>query len=493
MLTVVVTSSTVAPAASTPKDPWPALAALVLGFFMIMIDTTIVAVATPAIIKDLHASVTAVVWVTSGYLLAYAVPVLITGRLGDRYGPKNLYILGLVVFTAASLWCGLTTTVGGLIVARVVQGLGASLITPQTMSIITRIFPAERRGKAMSLWGATAGVAMVVGPLLGGILTDWQGWQWIFYVNVPVGIIALAMAFKLLPTLPTHSHKFDWLGVALSGLAMFGIVFGIQEGHDYDWGTISGIVSVPALIIGGLVIFAGFVWWQAKGAAEPLVPLSLFRERNFMLSNIAIIAISFSFTSMGFPLMLWAQVVRGMSPTKAALMMVPLAVMSIVLAPKVGSLTDKIHPRIITGIGFSLVTLGFVALAAMMSPTRNLWLLAIPMAVMGAGSAAVWAPLAATSMRGLPLSLAGAGSGVYNAARQLGAVLGSAGIAVLMDIRIAANHLPAFNGHGSGPLPARALQPFSDAMAQALLLPPAILLFGVVAVLFFRKLPTPRS
>ena len=154
------------------KDPWPALFALCLGFFMILVDSTIVSVATPAIISDLHADVNDVVWVTSAYLLAYAVPVLITGRLGDRFGPKRLYMSGLTVFTLASLWCGLTGSVEMLIVARVVQGLGASMITPQTMAIITRIFPAARRGKAMALWGATAGVATLVGPILGGVLVD---------------------------------------------------------------------------------------------------------------------------------------------------------------------------------------------------------------------------------------------------------------------------------------------------------------------------------
>ncbi|BBH17259.1 MFS transporter [Nocardioides baekrokdamisoli] len=493
-----MTQTTAAQAPSTEKDPWPALFALVVGFFMIMVDTTITAVATPAIIKDLNASVTSVVWVTSAYLLAYAVPVLITGRLGDRYGPKNLYIIGLTVFTAASLWCGLTTTVGALIVARVVQGLGASMITPQTMAIITRIFPAERRGKATALWGATAGVALVVGPLLGGILVDWQGWQWIFYVNIPVGVIALAMAVRLLPKLDNRSHHFDWLGVVLSGIAMFGIVFGIQEGHDYHWGKVTGFISVPLFIIGGLLFGAVFVLWQARGAAEPLVPLSLFRERNFSLSNVGIMAISFSFTAMGFPLMIWAQVVRGLSPTHAAMMMLPLAIMSIVLAPKVGQLTDRIHPSLIVGTGFAGVILGFVSLSLLMNPHRSLFILAIPMAIMGAGSAGVWAPLTATATRGLPMSLAGAGAGVYNAARQIGAVLGSAAIAVLMDSRLAAHGLDQDLSklQQLKPTPAQLEafhQHFSDSMAQSLLLPPAILVLGLAAVLFYRKLPTPTA
>lgn len=172
-------------------SPWRALWALVVGFFMILVDMTIVSVATPAIMTDLGAGVDAVVWVTSGYLLAYAVPLLITGRLGDRFGPRRVYLAGLAIFTLASLWCGLTSSVGWLVAARVVQGLGASLMTPQTMAVITRTFPADSRGKAMSLWGSVAGVATLVGPVLGGLLVDALGWEWIFFVNVPVGVVGL--------------------------------------------------------------------------------------------------------------------------------------------------------------------------------------------------------------------------------------------------------------------------------------------------------------
>src|SRR5690349_20377007 len=161
---------------------------------MILVDMTIVTVATPDIVKELHAPQNAVLWVTSAYLLAYAVPVLITGRLGDTIGPKWMYLAGLALFTAASLWCGLSDSIEMLTAARVVQGIGAAMITPQTMAVITRIFPAERRGKAMALWGATAGVATLVGPILGGVLVDGLGWEWIFFINIPVGVLGLFLA-----------------------------------------------------------------------------------------------------------------------------------------------------------------------------------------------------------------------------------------------------------------------------------------------------------
>src|SRR5580765_4368216 len=178
------------------RSPWPALWAMVIGFFMILVDNTIVSVATPSIARVLHASVNGVIWLTSAYLLAYAVPLLVTGRLGDRFGPKNLYLVGLTIFTASSLWCGLTDSVSALITARVVQGLGASMMTPQTMAVITRTFPAAKRGSAMSLWGATAGVATLVGPILGGFLVDLAGWEWIFFVNVPIGVVAFVLGVR---------------------------------------------------------------------------------------------------------------------------------------------------------------------------------------------------------------------------------------------------------------------------------------------------------
>jgi len=222
-----------APVTQTSRQAWLALWAMVIGFFMILVDTTIVSVALPTLMHDLEADVSQVIWVNSGYLLAYAVPLLITGRLGDRFGPRRLYLTGLTVFTLASLWCSLSGDITWLIVARVVQGLGASMLTPQTMAVITRTFPPHRRGQAMSLWGATAGVAMLVGPLAGGLLIDHGGWEWIFCINVPVGIVGLVLAYLLVPRLPIHSHHFDWTGVALSAVGMFCLVFGIQEGDSY--------------------------------------------------------------------------------------------------------------------------------------------------------------------------------------------------------------------------------------------------------------------
>lgn len=470
--------------------PWPALWALCLGFFMILVDTTIVSVATPALMRGLGADINAVIWVTSAYLLAYAVPLLITGRLGDRFGQRRMYLIGLVVFTAASVWCGLSQGIEMLIVARVFQGLGAALMTPQTMAVITRIFPPERRGQAMGAWGAVAGAATLVGPLLGGVLVDSLGWEWIFFVNVPVGVIAFAMALRLVPKLPTRSHKFDWLGVALSGIGMFLVVFGIQEGAKYDWGTISGVISVPLLIVVGLVFFAVFVFWQSKTTGEPLVPLRLFKDRNFSIANIAITAMSFAITGLLLPLMLFTQMVLGYSPTQSALLMTPMAVITGVLAPFVGRLVDRVHPRYIAGPGLLLLAISVVWFGVLMAPGASVPLMLAPVCLMGVASACIWSPLSATATRNLAHDVAGAGSGVYNATRQLGAVLGSAAIAAVMAARLTANGLPASGDGGEASshverLPAVMWDGYAQAMGESMYLPAAALVVGVIATMFF--------
>ncbi|MET3920386.1 DHA2 family efflux MFS transporter permease subunit [Arthrobacter sp. UYEF20] len=474
--------------------PWPALWSLVIGFFMILIDTTIVSVANPKIMEGLNADINAVIWVTSAYLLAYAVPLLITGRLGDRFGPKKLYLTGLVVFTLASLWCGLSGDVQTLIEARVLQGLGAALMTPQTMAVITRIFPPDRRGAAMGIWGATAGVATLVGPILGGVLVDGLGWEWIFFINIPVGIVGFILALRYVPALSTHPHKFDIPGVLLSAVGLFLLVFGIQEGETYNWGTIAGPITVWGLIIAGLVVLTAFVVWQRYNKGEPLLPLSLFKDRNFSLANIGITTVGFAVTSFTLPLIFYYQIVRGLTPTQSALMMVPMALISGGLAPVVGKIIDRVNPKYITASGLLLMSVALFWNAFLMHPDTPIWLFLLPSAVLGFANAGIWAPLSTTATRNLPPRQAGAGAGVYNTTRQIGAVLGSAAIAVLIQARLAAELPAAPGGSGEaspmsfgGTLPAALHEGFSTAMGQSILLPAAVILLGAAVALFFAK------
>jgi EmrB/QacA subfamily drug resistance transporter len=464
-------------------NPWHALWALLIGFFMILVDATIVAVANPAIMSSLGADYDAVIWVTSAYLLAFAAPLLVSGRLGDRYGPKNIYLLGLAVFTVASLWCGLSDTIGMLIAARVVQGVGAALLTPQTLSVITRIFPANGRGVAMSVWGATAGVATLVGPLAGGVLVEQLGWQWIFIVNVPVGVIGLAAAVWLVPVLPTQGRGFDIPGVLLSGVGLFLIVFALQEGQAYGWAP--WIWAASAV---GVAAMATFFCWQSVNAGQPLIPLSIFGDRDFSMSNIGVAIIGFVATAMIVPLMFYAQAVCGMSPTEAALLTAPMAVATGVLAPAVGRIVDRSHPRPVVGFGFSVMAIGLTWLSIEMTPETPVWRLVIPITAMGVGMAFIWSPLAATATRKLPPQLAGAGSGVYNTTRQVGSALGSAAIAACVVSRLHAELPGAADAtqwtEGSvTQLPVFLRGPFAAAMSQAMLLPAFVALFGVVAAL----------
>jgi EmrB/QacA subfamily drug resistance transporter len=464
-------------------NPWNALWAMLVGFFMILVDSTIVSVANPTIMDKLQTNYDAIIWVTSAYLLAYAVPLLVAGRLGDRFGPKNLYIIGLVVFTLASLWCGLSGSIETLIAARVVQGIGAALLTPQTLSTITRIFPPERRGVAMSVWGATAGVATLVGPLAGGLLVDHLGWQWIFFVNVPIGAIGIGLAVWLIPVLPTSKHQFDWLGVALSGVAMFLVVFALQEGQSHSWAP-----WIWAMIGGGVVMMAVFVYWQAVNKKEPLIPLRIFRDRDFSLSNVGTAVIGFAIVALIVPLMFYAQAVCGLTPTRSALLTAPMAIASGVLAPFVGKLVDRAHPRPIIGFGFSTLAIALTWLSIEMTPTTPIWRLLLPLAAMGVGMAFIFAPLAATATRNLPPQLAGAGSGVFNATRQVGSVLGSASMAAFMTSRISAE-MPGGQAQPAGQgsvqqLPAFLHAPFAAALSQSMLLPAFVALFGIVAAMF---------
>lgn len=464
--------------------PWPALWALVIGFFMILVDTTIVAVANPRIMISLQADVNQVIWVTSAYLLTYAVPLLVTGRLGDRFGPKRVYLVGLALFTASSLWCGLSGSIEMLIAARAVQGLGASLLTPQTMAVITRTFPPQSRGRAMSLWGAAAAVATLVGPILGGLLVDSLGWEWIFFVNVPVGVVGLIVAWRLVPDLEIHSHQFDLPGVALWAVGMTSVVFAIQEGENYGWGA-----GVWSLLVFGILVLAGFVVWQWRGRGEPLLPLRLFADRNFALANWSISMVGIAVTGTAVPLAFYYQLVLGFSPTRAALQMVPTAVLSGLLAPVVGRLVDRVHPRILATGGLLVMAASLAWYAAWMVPDASLWWrMLAPATLMGLGTSFTYSPVGTTATFNLAPADAGAGSGIYNSMRQVGAVLGSAAIAALMQVQISA-HAPGAEGaasRGGSALSPEQLAGFSQAMAVTMLLPAIAALAGAVATFFFQ-------
>ncbi|MGE2720052.1 DHA2 family efflux MFS transporter permease subunit [Mycolicibacterium celeriflavum] len=463
------------PNAPAGRPSLRAVWAMMIGFFLIVVDSTIVAVANPVIKGDFAASYHAVIWVTSAYLLVFAALLPVGGRLGDRFGPRSLYVAGLAAFTLASLWCGVSESIGMLIAGRVAQGVGAAMMTPQTLSAVTRIFPPQQRGVPMSLWGATAAVGMLVGPLAGGLLVDGLGWRWIFLVNIPIGAAGLVLALRLIPALPRRAHHLDALGVLLSGAGICLIVFALQEGRHHEWGP-----TTWAAIAGGCAFLAGFVLWQSIQRSEPLVPLELFRRRDFALSNVGIALISFTIVAFAVPLMFYLQDVRGMPATHAGLVTAPMAVATGVLAPIVGRLVDRVAPRSIVCPGFTLTAVALVWLALEMNQSAPIWRITLPLTLIGAAGALTWEPLAVIASRTLPDDLAGAGSAVFNTIRQVGATLGSASIAALLatvadiDSHDDSELVPALSGTAT-----------VEAMSHSMLLPAAAAGIGAIAAFFF--------
>ncbi len=452
------------------------------GFFMILVDSTIVSVAIPAITAGLDASYNEVIWVNSAYLLAYAVPLLITGRLGDRFGPRTLYLTGLALFTASSLACGLAGSIEALIVARAVQGLGGAMVTPQTMSVMIRTFAPNERGGAMGVWGATAGLATVTGPLLGGLLVDAAGWPWIFYINVPVGVAGLALAWVHVPALERFARNFDWPGVAVSSAGMFGLIFGIQEGDRLNWDA-----RAIGLIAGGAALLAVFVWSQARTRRDALVPLELFGDRNFSLAALTIATVGFTMSTHMIPWMIYTQSVPALTPTQAALLILPTGLVSGLLSPWIGSLTNTHPPKPFAIAGLTLTGVSVALTALLATPELSpVWMLGVSV-VSGLGNSMMWGPLSMIATRNLTPRLAGAGSSVYNTLRQVGAVIGSASIAAAMSTQLSARIGPGVAGAPThaGPLPAALHEPFSQAMSASLWVPAAVILAGAAVALFF--------
>lgn len=449
------------------KNPWLALLVLCLGFFVILLDTTIVNVAVPTMLDSLRASLDQILWVMNAYLLTIAVLLITAGRLGDIFGQRNLFALGLGLFTLASIACGLSQDANQLIVARVVQGVGAAILSPQALAIVTTIFPAERRGAALGIMGAVTALASVAGPTLGGLLVTYLDWRWIFYVNVPIGIAGIALGFRFVPDVrPGRRHRLDLVGVLLATAGLFGIVFGLIEGQRYDWGAIAGTwLTIPEVIAGGVALVAAFLVWE-RYQTEPLLPLSLFRNRNYSIM-VGLSALNF-FGMFGFMFTttIYMQSVLGMSAIVAGLTTLPLSIAIMVVSPFAGRLTDRIGGRYILMLGSLLFAAGIASLAMVESISSNSFTFVIPLAVSGLGMGCMIAPIMTVAMHEIRPAMAGAASGLLNTSRQIGAVIGAAVIGAVLQNQLAtAMHDQAVTA--STQLPAALRQRFVDGFASA--------------------------
>jgi EmrB/QacA subfamily drug resistance transporter len=424
--------------AQARTNPWLVLLVLTTGFFMILLDTTIVNVAIPAMSTGLSTTLDQILWVLNAYILVYAVLLITAGRLGDLFGQRTLFAIGLFVFTLASALCGISQSVNELIAARVLQGVGGALLTPQTLAILTSIFPPERRGAAFGVWGGVAGLATIAGPTIGGAIITYINWRWIFFINVPIGIAALIATFAIIPDLrPGRRQGWDLVGVALATGGLFGIVFGLIEGQRYNWGQItSTVITIPEVIGAGAVLIVLFIIWE-RFQKQPLVPLSLFEDRNFAVANWIAAAISFGMLSMFLPITIYLQSVRGFSALGAGLTIAPMSLTSMVVAPFAGRFSDRIGGKYILMTGISLFTIGMGSLAFVAGPDST-WINFLPPTIIaGAGMGMTFAPMTTVAMRNISPRIAGAASGVLNTIRQLGAAVGSAVIGAILQNRLA--------------------------------------------------------
>jgi EmrB/QacA subfamily drug resistance transporter len=443
--------------AQARTNPWLVLVVLTTGFFMILLDTTIVNVAIPSMSAGLNTTLDQILWVLNAYILVYAVLLITAGRLGDLFGQRTLFAIGLFVFTLASALCGLSQNVGELIAARILQGVGGALLTPQTLSIITSLFPPERRGAAFGVWGGVAGLATLAGPTVGGAIITYINWRWIFFINVPIGIGALIATFLIIPDLrPGRHHGWDIVGVILTTAGLFAIVFGLIEGQRYSWGTYAYGVTIPEIIGAGVALIVVFVVWE-RYQAEPLLPLSLFADRNFAVANWIAAAISFGMLSLFLPITIYLQSVRGFSALTAGLTLAPMSVTSMIFAPFAGRMADRFGGKYILTAGITLFTIGFATFTFVAGPDSNWLTFLLPAIIAGAGMGMTFAPMTTVAMRDISPRIAGAASGVLNTTRQLGAAIGSAVVGALLQNHLATTlHDQAISHAASLPIAFRA-------------------------------------
>jgi EmrB/QacA subfamily drug resistance transporter len=412
---------------------WWTLAAVAFGLFMIMLDNTIVNVALPSIQRSLHMSISSLEWIVTAYALTFAALLITGGKLGDLYGRRKMFILGLAVFTLASLACGLAPNAGFLIGARAVQGVGAALMNPATLSIITTTFAPKERGQAIGIWAGVSALALAIGPLLGGLIVDNINWHWIFYVNVPVGVVGIIVSRLVITESRDTSHEqsIDLPGLVTSGASLLALSYALIEGNRHGWGS----PEIVGLFVGAAVLLAVFIWLELRQRL-PMLDLGLFRIGAFAGANIVAMLVSLGMFGVFFFISLYVQNVLGFSPTKAGAVFLPMTVLIIVVAPIAGKLSDRVGSRWLMGAGMSI--LGVSLLLYQRIGVHSSFVSLLPQLVLGGiGMALTMSPMTSAAMGAVPVDKAGVGSGVLNSFRQMG---GSLGIALMGAILLSYEH-----------------------------------------------------
>lgn len=402
---------------------WWTLAAVAFGLFMIMLDNTVVNVALPAIQRDLDMQLSELEWIVSGYALTFAALMLIGGKLADAYGRRLVFVTGIAIFTLASLACGLASSGEMLIAARVAQGVGAALMNPATLSIIAVTFPPRQRGTAIGIWAGVSALALAIGPLVGGLLTEHAGWNWIFFVNVPIGALGIAASFLLIDESRDETHeRLDLPGLATSGLGLFTLTYGLIEANNYGWGS----ARIVAAFVVAAVSLAAFVLLERRQRA-PMLDLTLFRNRTYVGANLAMLLVALAMFGVFFFVSLFMQNILGYSAVEAGAAFLPMTILIIVIAPLAGRASDRWGSRWLMAGGMVLLAAQLLYFSQLSTDT-TFWLLLPALVLGGFGMSMTMTPSSAAAMRAVPVEKAGVGSAVLNACRQVG---GSTGIALM--------------------------------------------------------------
>jgi len=439
---------------------WFTLAAVSFGLFMIMLDNTVVNVALPSIQRDLGTDLAQLQWIVTGYALTFAALMLIGGKVADAYGRRLIFVVGIAVFTAASLWCGLAGSGDELIAARVLQGVGAALMNPATLSIIAATFPPHQRGTAIGIWAGTSALALAIGPLVGGLITEHLDWSWIFFVNVPVGILAVAASFLFIDESRDSTHvRLDLPGLATSAVGLFALTYALIEANTYGWDSAR---ILGAFAVAGVSILA-FVLLERYQRA-PMLPLELFRNGTYTGANLVVLLVALAMFGVFFFLSLYMQNVLGYSPVQTGAAFLPMTILIILIAPIAGRASDRIGSRGLMTAGMILIAVQLLYFSRL-GVDATFWNLLPAFLVGGVGMSLTMTPSAAAATRSVSVDKAGVGAAVLNASRQIGGSLGIALIGAIIALEAGGDRTP---------------EAFVDGLQTALLVAAGIAVLGAV-------------
>jgi EmrB/QacA subfamily drug resistance transporter len=404
------------------------LAITSLALFMVSLDNLVVTTALPVIRRDLHATISQLEWTVNAYTLTFAVLLLTGAALGDRFGRRRLFVIGMLLFTGASAFAALSTSANALDIARALQGVGGAIVTPLTLTLLSAAVPAERRGLALGIWGGIGGLAVALGPLVGGAIVSGVSWHWIFWVNVPIGLVLAPLAYSRLEESYGGDRALDLPGLGLASTGLLGIVWGLVRGNDHGWGS-AGIV-VP--IVAGALLVAAFVVWELR-ASSPMLPMQFFRDRTFTLTNVASLFMFFGMFGSIFFLAQYFQTVQGYSPLQSGLRILPWTAMPMIVAPIAGALSDRIGGQRLMAAGLALQSAGLLWIAAVSTPTTPYIDFVGPFVLSGIGMGLFFAPVANVVLSSVRPEHEGKASGATNAIRELGGVFGVAVLAAVFS------------------------------------------------------------